>query len=69
MTQITRTTNHVDYLKAIGIVLVVIGHCTHPIIAKIIYTFHMPLFFLIAGYYSKNKSISRFFLKKQQLDY
>ncbi len=53
-----------DYAKAIGIVLVVFGHASRSIertnglvwsealqtLDGIIYSFHMPLFFLIAGY-------------------
>lgn len=40
----------IDYLKAIGIFLVVIGH-SNPLasIRKWIYSFHMPLFFIVAG--------------------
>lgn len=34
-------------MKGIGIIAVVIGHCYD---VKFVYTFHMPLFFLIAGF-------------------
>ncbi|OZA27614.1 MAG: hypothetical protein B7X93_08785 [Hydrogenophilales bacterium 17-61-9] len=42
---------HVDTMKAIGIVLVVIGHSPglNPFIKNVIYSFHMPLFFFISG--------------------
>lgn len=41
----------IDILKGIGIILVVIGHSKSPIIiTKIIFAFHMPLFFFISGY-------------------
>lgn len=40
----------IDVLKGIAIILVVIGHnCSMPF-AHFIYTFHMPLFFLISGF-------------------
>lgn len=53
-----------DYAKAIGIVLVVFGHASRSIgrtnglvwsdtlqsLDSVIYAFHMPLFFLVAGY-------------------
>ena len=53
-----------DYAKAIGIILVVFGHASRSIgrtsglvwsdtlqsLDAVIYAFHMPLFFLIAGY-------------------
>ncbi|MES2369609.1 MAG: acyltransferase family protein [Pseudomonadota bacterium] len=42
---------HVDTMKAIGIVLVVVGHSPglNPFIKHVIYSFHMPLFFFISG--------------------
>ena len=41
----------VDHLKALGIFLVVAGHCTLPPAQhRWIYAFHMPLFFLISGF-------------------
>ena len=55
-----------DYLKGILILLVVYGHCIYWLngkvnsydyyfIAKIIYTFHMPLFIFISGYFFSTK--------------
>ncbi|HSD39953.1 MAG TPA: acyltransferase family protein [Rhodocyclaceae bacterium] len=42
----------VDNAKAIGIVLVVLGHASGvpPLMAVLVYAFHMPLFFFISGY-------------------
>ncbi|WP_193212248.1 acyltransferase family protein [Luteolibacter marinus] len=42
----------IDILKAIGIVLVVIGHCKGfpGVPNKWIFTFHIPLFFLVSGF-------------------
>lgn len=40
-----------DYAKGLGILLMVIGHCysfENPILV-LIYAFHMPLFFIVAG--------------------
>lgn len=43
--------NWIDALKGVGIVLMVVGHADSPVrIEKMIYGFHMPLFFIIAGY-------------------
>lgn len=41
-----------DYLKGIGILLMMVCHLVgeHN---RIVYSFHMPLFFLLAGYYAK----------------
>ena len=47
----------IDNLKAIGIFLVVLGHCPiNPQIRHYIYSFHMPLFFFISGYlFNRNR--------------
>jgi fucose 4-O-acetylase-like acetyltransferase len=48
----------VDFAKVIGIWLVILGHMHIPgDFIKIIYSFHMPLFFFISGYLEKDKDI------------
>ena len=47
-----------DTLKGILIILVVFGHCGTALGDKLIssiYIFHMPLFVLISGYFSKKQ--------------
>ena len=46
----------VDNARAIGILLVVIGHAPglSPVVRRIIYSFHLPLFFFISGYLSQS---------------
>ena len=53
--------NTITYLKAIGIILMVVGHCTYevPYVRQIIYMFHMPLFFFVAGYCFKEKYLRK----------
>ncbi len=41
--------NYIDVAKGIGMLLVVIGHCSNTIANQYIYSFHMPLFFIITG--------------------
>lgn len=62
----------VDIAKAIGLLLVIVGHTTsNPYVFAIIYSFHMPLFFVMSGItskYSKNileyrNSIKKYFIK------
>jgi fucose 4-O-acetylase-like acetyltransferase len=54
-----------DSAKGIGILLVVVGHIwTSGIVRDNIYAFHMPLFFLLAGYTARPKE-SRAFLIAQ----
>lgn len=63
----------IDRARFIGICLVIVGHCIqfninnayNNFFFNLIYSFHMPLFFIISGYvaqHSKNKSIK---LKKR----
>ena len=45
-----------DIMKGIGILLVITAHFfswNHPWLDKVITSFHMPMFFLVAGYFSK----------------
>lgn len=43
-----------DVLKGIGIIAVVAGHSAIPdVLHKFIYMWHMPMFFLISGYFNK----------------
>ena len=45
-----------DIMKGIGVLLVMTGHFfgwNHPVLSQVILSFHMPLFFIVAGYFSK----------------
>lgn len=46
-----------DIAKGIGIILMILGHCRgeNKYIENFIYSFHMPLFFFISGYFFKQK--------------
>ena len=50
----------VTLLRAFGIILMVLAHAMPPehIVWKIIYCFHMPLFFIMSGYCFKDKYLS-----------
>lgn len=60
--------NWIDWAKVITITLVVLGHMTfapsNQIVHTFIYSFHMPLFFLISGYLSKPEENIQFLLRK-----
>ena len=49
--------NAITYCKAIGIILMVLGHCecSVPFVRQTLYMFHMPLFFFLSGYCLKEK--------------
>ena len=58
---------NITYIKALGIILVVLGHMNYvnQDIKPIIYSFHMPLFFFVAGLSLKSTRISiQYILKK-----
>lgn len=52
---------YVDYIKAIGIILVILGHINfaNEPIKNWIYAFHMPIFFFATGLTIKKKRIDR----------
>ena len=55
-----------DITKGIAILLVIIGHCgTIPYMPyrHLIFTFHMPLFFLVSGYLYKQRTFKESFSK------
>lgn len=47
-----------DMMKGLGIVFVLLGHVWPPIpyLHHFIFSFHMPLFFIVAGYFSRSYS-------------
>lgn len=53
-----------DIAKGIGICLVILGHNENPL-TNYIYSFHMPLFFLLAGIFHSSKSEYSIFLKNK----
>lgn len=48
---------HIDFLKGITIIAVVIGHCwtVDKSLHNFVYSFHMPFFFCISGYLFSNR--------------
>lgn len=52
-----------DTLKGFLIFLVVFGHCGTTVgnqVLSVVYAFHMPLFVLVSGYFSKKKTLKEF---------
>lgn len=52
-----------DIAKGIGIILVILAHSIFPFVQQIDY-FHMPLFFILAGFTFKAKQVKDFLLSK-----
>ena len=55
---------YIDWLKVIGILLVVWGHWYPEICGIWIYSFHVPLFFMISGFLFRKESSYRIFIEK-----
>ena len=53
---------YLDDAKAVGILLVILGHClwlhSVPGLSRLIYSFHIPFFFIISGFFVKPLSLS-----------
>lgn len=54
----------IDTARTIGIFLVVLGHiCTNKVAYDVIYSFHMPLFFILSGFLYSLERKEKFYLK------
>lgn len=57
---------HIDMIRGILIILVVLGHFGEGVLHHIIFLFHMPLFLILSGYLYKREKLldSNYILKK-----
>lgn len=56
----------VDTAKGIGLLCVILGHLSIPLVDTVVYFFHMPLFFFLSGFvFSAGKYDFPTFLKKK----
>lgn len=56
----------VDVVKGFTMLLVILGHLGLERINIIIYSFHMPMFFILAGYFQKDQEHKAFVIKKSK---
>lgn len=42
---------YMDIAKGIGIICVIVGHMDNQFIQQIVFSFHMPLLFMISGFF------------------
>jgi fucose 4-O-acetylase-like acetyltransferase len=54
----------IDWMKAIGMLLIIWGHCFPIGLTSFVYSFSVPLFFMVSGYLSKNENSLKLFWKK-----
>ena len=54
----------VDIIRGISILAIIFGHLGVDMIARVVFTFHVPIFFIITGYYIKPSEFLPFLRKK-----
>ena len=54
-----------DIAKGIAILCIIAGHMGNAAINNFVFTFHVPIFFLISGYFLKNNTSVKGFIKKK----
>ena len=66
MSSHTNRINAIDVAKGIGILCIVLGHIVpNSYVARWLYAFHVPLFFLLSGFtYSLKEDKKAFYLNK-----
>lgn len=67
--EVKKRENYMDVAKGIAILTVIMGHTIHEgVIKNWIFSFHMPIFFLISGYFFHKKGNKEFVkIKTRQL--
>ena len=56
-----------DIAKAVAILAVIWGHFLYPVMLQEVYIFHVPLFFMVSGFFlSKKKGVVRFLADKSK---
>lgn len=54
----------VDIIRGIGIISIVIGHLGINAFTRVTFSFHIPVFYIISGFYLKEKSTATYFSQK-----
>ena len=61
----TNRTKYIDIARGIAILCIILGHQGKYEISKIVFTFHVPIFFFITGYFFNKKQDLAEFIKKR----
>lgn len=56
---------YVDVARGIAMICIILGHLNVNNINRVVYTFHLPIFFLISGYFISEKGRLSDFIKKK----
>ncbi|MCR4783785.1 MAG: acyltransferase family protein [bacterium] len=55
---------YIDIARGICIISVVLGHLCNSTINRVVFTYHLPAFFLISGYFTRKEKIVDYIKKK-----
>lgn len=58
--------NCFDIARGIAMICIIMGHLGINRVNSFVYTFHVPIFFLISGYFMNDKVNFKEFVKKKQ---
>lgn len=61
----TRRLQYVDIARGIAMICIVLGHLDNQNINRVVFTFHVPLFFFITGYFINAKLSVQDFIKSK----
>ena len=56
---------YIDVAKGIAMICIILGHLGNPNINRVVFTFHVPIFFFITGYFTNNKKTFSEFVKNK----
>ena len=57
--------DYIDVARGLGMICIILGHLGNDQINRVVYTFHVPIFFLISGFFISNKQDIKTFCKKR----
>ncbi len=55
----------IDIARGIAMISIIIGHLGEPAINRVVFTFHVPVFFFITGYFLSDKKSIKDFIKNK----
>lgn len=56
---------YIDVAKGIAMTCIILGHLEIPQIVQIVFTFHVPIFFFITGYFIKRENSRKEYIQKK----
>lgn len=51
----TKRLQYVDIARGIAMICIILRHLGNPSINRMVFIFHVPIFFFITGYFTNNK--------------